>query len=98
MADEQGAWLRGDILGLLCADALQIEALAIPVSGNTAVASCGRFAKVALTKIGSPYVIAEFAELAKRYQRIAASRLMAVSCRVAILNWMANCWRRCCLF
>lgn len=71
VADEQGEWLRGDILGLLCADALQIEALAIPVSCNTAVASCGRFAKVALTRIGSPYVIAEFTELAKGYQRIA---------------------------
>lgn len=71
VADEQGEWLRGDILGLLCADALQIDALAVPVSCNTAVASCGRFAKVALTRIGSPYVIAEFAELAKEYQRIA---------------------------
>jgi phosphomannomutase len=45
--------------------------VAIPVSCNTSVASCGRFAKVALTRIGSPYVIAEFAELAKSYQRIA---------------------------
>jgi len=71
VADENGDWLRGDILGLLCADALGIEAVAIPVSCNTAVASSGRFAKVALTRIGSPYVIAEFAELAKSYGRIA---------------------------
>ena len=71
LADEQGEWLRGDILGLLCADALAIEAVAIPVSCNTAVASCGRFTKVALTKIGSPYVIAEFAVLAKAFFRIA---------------------------
>lgn len=71
VSDESGEWLRGDILGLLCADALQIEALAIPVSCNTGIARCGRFAKVALTKIGSPYVIAEFSELAKEYQRIA---------------------------
>lgn len=71
VADEKGHWLRGDILGLLCAEALKIEALAIPVSCNTSVVSCGRFAKVAMTKIGSPYVIAEFAELAKHYQRIA---------------------------
>lgn len=71
VADENGDWLRGDILGLLCADALGIEAVAIPVSCNTAVASSGRFAKVSLTRIGSPYVIAEFAELAKRYGRIA---------------------------
>jgi phosphomannomutase len=71
VADEQGEWLRGDILGLLCADALGIEAVAIPVSCNTAVANCGRFSKVALTRIGSPYVIAEFAELVKGYNRIA---------------------------
>lgn len=71
VADENGEWLRGDILGLLCADALSIEAVAIPVSCNTVVASCERFEKVALTKIGSPYVIAEFAKLAQDFKRIA---------------------------
>ncbi|WP_434428976.1 phosphomannomutase [Aeromonas veronii] len=71
VADEKGEWLRGDILGLLCASALHIEALAIPVSSNTVIASCGRFNKVQLTKIGSPYVIAEFSQLAKQYQRVA---------------------------
>lgn len=71
VADENGEWLRGDILGLLCAITLGIEAVAIPVSCNTLVASCGRFARIELTKIGSPYVIAEFATLAKDYQRIA---------------------------
>ncbi|RQM69678.1 phosphomannomutase [Aeromonas enteropelogenes] len=71
VADENGEWLRGDILGLLCAMALNIEALAIPVSSNTAIASCGRFKKVKLTKIGSPYVIAEFAQLGKQYERVA---------------------------
>ncbi|MGL4895556.1 MAG: phosphomannomutase, partial [Shewanella sp.] len=71
VADEKGEWLRGDILGLLCASALHIEALAIPVSSNTIIASCGRFNTVQLTKIGSPYVIAEFSQLAKKYQRVA---------------------------
>nr|AXL04820.1 phosphomannomutase [Aeromonas hydrophila] len=71
VADENGQWLRGDILGLLCASALNIDALAIPVSCNTVIASCGRFNKVQLTKIGSPYVIAEFAQLAKQYSRVA---------------------------
>lgn len=71
VADENGQWLRGDILGLLCASALHIEALAIPVSSNTVIASCGHFKKVQLTKIGSPYVIAEFSKLAKKYQRVA---------------------------
>ncbi|MGN4977016.1 phosphomannomutase [Aeromonas sp. 95A] len=71
VADENGEWLRGDILGLLCASALNIEALAIPVSSNTIIASCGRFKKVKLTKIGSPYVIEQFAELVYEYQRVA---------------------------
>ncbi len=71
VADENGEWLRGDILGLLCADELSIDALAIPVSCNTVIANCGRFDMVKMTKIGSPYVIAEFAELTKRYQRVA---------------------------
>ncbi|MGY4027452.1 phosphomannomutase [Aeromonas rivuli] len=71
VADEFGEWLRGDILGLLCAYALHIEALAIPVSSNTVIASCGYFNKIKLTKIGSPYVIAEFSELAKNYRCIA---------------------------
>lgn len=52
-------------------DALKIDALAVPVSCNTAVVSCGHFANVTPTKIGSPYVIAEFSELARTYNRIA---------------------------
>ena len=71
VADENGEWLRGDILGLLCASALHIEALAIPVSSNTVITHWGRFNKVQLTKIGSPYVIAEFAHLSNDYARIA---------------------------
>lgn len=71
MSDENGNWLRGDILGLLSAEALNIEALAVPVSCNTAIESCGRFTHVERTKIGSPYVIAEFANLAKKFSSIA---------------------------
>ncbi|HIF9217872.1 TPA: phosphomannomutase [Photobacterium damselae] len=71
VADENGDWLRGDILGLLCADAIGIEVLAAPVSCNTAIESCERFNHVTRTKIGSPYVIAEFDELAKQYDSVA---------------------------
>lgn len=71
VADENGNWLRGDILGLLCADAMNIKALAVPVSCNTAIESCERFNLVTRTKIGSPYVIAEFEELAKKYNSVA---------------------------
>ncbi|PJC86321.1 phosphomannomutase [Vibrio sp. HA2012] len=71
VADENGEWLRGDILGLLCAKAMDIEALAIPVSSNTAIKVSPDFSHVSLTRIGSPYVIAEFEQLAKTYQSIA---------------------------
>jgi phosphomannomutase len=71
VADENGVWLRGDILGLLCARELSIEALAIPVSCNTSVELSGAFKHVERTKIGSPYVIAEFASLAGRFSSVA---------------------------
>ena len=71
VADENGDWLRGDILGLLCADAMNIEVLAVPVSCNTSIESCERFNHVTRTKIGSPYVIAEFDQLLKKYISVA---------------------------
>ncbi|WP_318466392.1 phosphomannomutase [Photobacterium leiognathi] len=71
VADENGDWLRGDILGLLCADAMNIEALAVPVSCNTAIESCELFNHVTRTKIGSPYVIAEFDTLCENYVSVA---------------------------
>ncbi len=63
IADETGHWLRGDIVGLLCAKALGIQALAVPVSCNTAIEQSGIFSKVIRTRIGSPYVISAFTEL-----------------------------------
>jgi len=71
VSDENGNWLRGDILGLLTADALHIEALAIPVSCNTAIESSKKFKDVHRTKIGSPYVIEEFSTLAKKFNSVA---------------------------
>lgn len=63
VADETGQWLRGDMLCLLAAKALQIKALAVPVSCNTAIELTGCFDEVRRTRIGSPYVIAEFQQL-----------------------------------
>jgi phosphomannomutase len=71
IADENGHWLRGDILGLLCAKELAIEALAIPVSSNTSVELSKAFKLVERTKIGSPYVIAEFEQLNKQFPSVA---------------------------
>lgn len=71
ISDENGNWLRGDILGLLCADALNIEALAVPVSCNTAIEKSNKFKHVKRTKIGSPYVIAEFSTLKNKFNSVA---------------------------
>lgn len=71
VADESGNWLRGDILGLLCAANLGIEAVAIPVSCNTAVSACGKFSNVTHTKIGSPYVLEAFPILNTQYGSVA---------------------------
>lgn len=57
IADENGEWLRGDIVGVLCARFLGATAVATPVSCNTAVERCGVFAEVKRTRIGSPFVI-----------------------------------------
>ena len=70
IADENGDWLRGDIVGLLTAQLLGIEALAVPVSCNTAIEKSNSFKEVRRTKIGSPYVIEAFEEL-KAYKSFA---------------------------
>lgn len=63
ISDEKGHWLRGDIVGLLTAKALNITHLAVPVSCNTAIEASGVFKKVLRTRIGSPYVIAAMEKL-----------------------------------
>lgn len=57
LADEQGVWIRGDVLGILSARALGIAAIATPVSCNSAVEQSGLFDVVQRTRIGSPFVI-----------------------------------------
>ena len=57
IGDERGRWLRGDVVGILCARWLGADTVATPVSSNTAVERCGAFARVLRTRIGSPYVI-----------------------------------------
>jgi phosphomannomutase len=71
IADENGNWLNGDTLGLLTSQILDIDALAVPVSCNTAIEKSHSFKQVVRTKIGSPYVIAEFAALKEQFTRVA---------------------------
>ena len=63
IADENGAWLRGDIVGLLCAKFLGVQTVVTPVSCNTAIELSMAFQQVVRTRIGSPYVIAGMASI-----------------------------------
>ncbi|QCB36909.1 phosphomannomutase [Sphingobium sp. PAMC28499] len=68
LADEQGVWMRGDVLGILSARALGIAAIATPVSCNSAVELSRLFAAVRRTRIGSPFVIEAMNALASEGQ------------------------------
>ena len=85
VAGEDGVWLRGDIVGLLCARELGIQALAVPVSCNTAIEACGAFAQVRRTRIGSPHVIAGMEALQPDHARVAgfeANGGFLLGCRI----------------
>ncbi len=58
IADHEGRWWRGDVLGILTAHALGAHTVATPVSSNTALELSGFFPEIRRTRIGSPYVIA----------------------------------------
>ncbi len=57
ISDENGKWLRGDVAGILCSAYFRADAIATPVSCNSAVEKCGLFRRIYRTRIGSPYVI-----------------------------------------
>lgn len=63
IGDEKGCWLRGDVVGILCAQYLQADVVVTPISSNTAVEKCGLFKTVLRTRIGSPYVIEGMAQV-----------------------------------
>lgn len=71
IADENGQWLRGDIVGLLTAQYLNVDAIAIPVSCNTVIEKSNAFKNVLRTKIGSPYVIEGMQQLIKTFKSVA---------------------------
>jgi len=57
VSDELGNWLRGDVIGMVCAKYLGAAHVVTPVSCNTAVEKSGFFQSVQRTRIGSPFVI-----------------------------------------
>jgi phosphomannomutase len=64
LADETGALVRGDIIGILTAKFLGADTVVTPVTSNSSIESMGTFRQVVRTKVGSPFVIAGMAEAA----------------------------------
>jgi phosphomannomutase len=62
VADEAGAFLRGDLVGTITARYLGATTVVTPVTSNSALESQGGFQTVIRTRVGSPYVIAGMAE------------------------------------
>lgn len=87
IGDEQGDWLRGDVVGILCAQYLGANVVVTPVSSNTAVEKCGTFQQVIRTRIGSPYVIAGM-EMA--YQEISQTSQITENLKPVIVGYEAN--------
>jgi phosphomannomutase len=68
--DERGHLLRGDTIGILAAHILGADAVAAPINVSTALDRSGWFPRVRRTRIGSPYVIAAMAGLAREGARL----------------------------
>lgn len=65
VSDEHGEWLRGDVVGVVCARFVGATAVATPVSSNTVVERCEAFQQVVRTRIGSPFVIEQMQKLSE---------------------------------
>lgn len=57
ISDETGEWVRGDVLGILCARFLGACSVVTPISSNTALEKSAWFEQTLRTRIGSPFVI-----------------------------------------
>lgn len=71
IVSDDGTIIRGDVIGIFCAEFLKIESLSIPVSCNTAVEKYGKFKRVNRTKIGSPFVIEDMILSNQKYSSVA---------------------------
>lgn len=64
LIDAEGAFVRGDVLGMLCARFLGAGTVVTPVTSNSAIEAVGWFPQVERTRVGSPHVIAGMADAA----------------------------------
>jgi phosphomannomutase len=59
IADELGAFLQGDIIGILTAQFWKAKVVVTPITSTSLVEKTGYFTKTIRTKVGSPFVIEE---------------------------------------
>lgn len=64
ISDEHGSWIRGDVAGILVAEAAQASCVVTPVTSNTALEASGLFPRVIRTRIGSPHVLEQMSAAA----------------------------------
>jgi phosphomannomutase len=64
LIDGNGAFVRGDVLGLLTARFVGADRVVTPVTSNSAIEGVGWFRQVIRTRVGSPYVIGGMATAA----------------------------------
>jgi phosphomannomutase len=70
VCDENGEFVRGDVLGIVVADYLKAEAVVTTASANSALEESKLFKHISRTKIGSPYVVAEMMNLTSKFSRV----------------------------
>jgi phosphomannomutase len=64
ISDENGQWLRGDVLGVLCVNYVGATHVAAPTNVNSMLEASSGQLMCSRTRIGSPYVIAAMQDLA----------------------------------
>lgn len=56
--DDEGNFVRGDVLGLLAAQFLKAKTVVTPVTSNSTIERMGSFEHIVRTRVGSPFVVA----------------------------------------
>ena len=70
ISDENGKWIRGDIIGILVSDYLNADSVSTPITSNTALEIANKGKNIFRTKIGSPFVIESMIKSSKNYSRV----------------------------
>ncbi len=63
VGDEHGEWVAGDLVGIACAHHLGIQAVATPVTSNTALERCQLFSQVLRTRLDADALADGLAQL-----------------------------------